>query len=75
MVGRALRPSRPTEIQEAIEGRIDRLKELKHAAVEIATIGEFYRLRRRSTVASYAGVVCAAMGTSCLVAALGMVQI
>jgi hypothetical protein len=45
------------------------LKELQDAAARVATIGEFYRLRYRSTWATYGGLICGLLGTAAVVAA------
>lgn len=56
-------------LAEAQEGRTARLLELRIAAAKIATVGEYYRLRFRSTWATYAGSVCALLGTAGVIAA------
>jgi hypothetical protein len=45
------------------------VKELRDAACQIAVIGEFYRLRFRSSWATYVGLVCGLLGTAGVVAA------
>lgn len=50
--------------------RAEWLGELRRAAAEITAIGEFYRLRYRSSVATYIGVPCAAIGMCGVIYAL-----
>jgi hypothetical protein len=52
----------------AQHARASRLKDLRKAATCVAVIGEYYRLKRRSTVATYGGVLCGVAGTALLVA-------
>ncbi|MEV4351612.1 hypothetical protein AB0J83_44715 [Actinoplanes sp. NPDC049596] len=59
---------------KACEARVARLRDLKGAVAEVAAIGEFYRLRRRSALATTIGVVCAAIGLCFVIAALAMVH-
>jgi hypothetical protein len=54
---------------EAQTARAARLLELRVAAARIATVGEYYRLRARSTRATYGGVLAGLIGTACVVAA------
>ncbi|WP_433291359.1 hypothetical protein ACQP2F_25275 [Actinoplanes sp. CA-030573] len=54
---------------EARAVRAARLKELRDAAARVATIGEFYRIRRRSTVATTVGLVLGLAGTILIVVA------
>lgn len=54
---------------EAQAPRAARLMELRVAATRIATIGEYYKLRGRSTWATYGGVFLGLLGTAVLVAA------
>ncbi|HZE31384.1 MAG TPA: hypothetical protein VE198_08100 [Actinoallomurus sp.] len=49
------------------KGRAARLKELRDAACQVAVIGEFYRLRFRSSWATYAGLLCGLLGTALVV--------
>jgi hypothetical protein len=49
--------------------RTARLLELRVAAARIATIGEYYALRTRSTQATYGGIVCGVLGTAAIVLA------
>jgi hypothetical protein len=46
------------ELEEAQEARAVRLTELSSAAAQIAVIGEYYKLRGRSTRATYGGIAC-----------------
>jgi hypothetical protein len=57
------------KISEAQKARAARLNEWRMAASRVATIGEFYRLRRRSAWATYLGAFCGVMGTAAIVAA------
>jgi hypothetical protein len=43
--------------------------ELRTAGARIATVGEYYRLRARSTRATYIGVFSGLAGTAAIVAA------
>jgi hypothetical protein len=54
---------------EARTARAARLLELRVAAARIATVGEYYKLRHRSSWATYAGVLCGLAGTAAIVAA------
>jgi hypothetical protein len=56
-------------VQEAQKLRMARLREWRTAASRIVLIGEFYRLRRRSAWATYAGALCAVLGTAAIVGA------
>jgi hypothetical protein len=58
------------DLELALRARSEWLGELKRAAGEITAIGEFYRLRHRSSVATYAGVPCAAAGMCGVIYAL-----
>lgn len=49
--------------------RAARLLELRLAAARIAAVGEYYKLKARSTRATYGGVVCGVIGTAAIVAA------
>lgn len=49
--------------------RVARLSDLRVAAARVAAVGEYYELRRRSTWATYGGVVCGLLGTAAIVAA------
>jgi hypothetical protein len=57
------------KIRQAQAARTARLKELRDAAARIATIGEFYRVRFRSTCSTYYGLLCGLGGTAAVVAA------
>ena len=54
---------------DAQTARAARLVELRIAAARIATVGEYYKLRYRSSWATYAGVVCGLLATATIVAA------
>jgi hypothetical protein len=54
---------------EAQTARAARLLELRTAGARIAAIGEYYKLRNRSTWATFAGVICGLLGTAAVVAA------
>ena len=56
-------------VRQAQDARAARLKELREAATRVATIGEFYRIRYRSTWATYGGLLCGLFGTAAIVAA------
>jgi hypothetical protein len=57
------------EICDAQIARAARLAELRGAATIIATIGEYYKTRERSTWATYGGVLLGLLGTAAFVAA------
>jgi hypothetical protein len=54
---------------DAQGAREARLSDLRVAAARIATIGEYYKLRERSTWATYCGVLLGLLGTAAVVAA------
>jgi hypothetical protein len=54
---------------QAQAARSARLVELRTACARIATIGEYYKLRTRSTRATYGGVVSGLIGTAAIVVA------
>ena len=54
---------------DARTARAARLLELRTAAARIATVGEYYKLRHRSSWATYAGLVCGLLGTAAIVGA------
>jgi hypothetical protein len=54
---------------QAPTARAARLLELRTAAARIASVGEYYELRARSTRATYIGVLCAVAATAAIVAA------
>lgn len=54
---------------QAQTARAARLLELRTAGARIAAIGEYYKLRTRSTWATYAGVLSGLIGTAAVVAA------
>jgi hypothetical protein len=55
---------------QAEAARAARLMELRTACATIATIGEYYKLRGRSTRATYGGIICSFAGTIAIIAAL-----
>lgn len=57
------------ELEGAQAARAARLVELRGAAARVAIIGEYYALRRRSTWATYAGILCGLIGTASIIAA------
>lgn len=54
-------------LEKAQKGRAARLKELRDASCQVAVIGEFYRLRFRSSWATYAGLFCGLLGTASVI--------
>ena len=54
---------------EAQAARAARLSELRVTADRIAMVGEYYKLRYRSSWATYGGVLCGLCGTAAVVAA------
>jgi hypothetical protein len=58
-----------TAICEAKAARAERLLQLRVAAARIVTIGEYYKLRRRSSWATYCGMPCGLLATAAIVAA------
>ena len=58
-----------TAFCEAKAARAERLLQLRVAAARIATIGEYYKLRRRSSWATYCGMPCGLLATAAIVAA------
>jgi hypothetical protein len=56
-------------LEKAQKGRAARLQELRDAACQVAVIGEFYRLRFRSSLATYLGLVCGLLGTASIIGA------
>lgn len=57
------------ELEEAQEARAVRLTELRHAAAQVAIIGEYYKLRARSTRATYGGILCTLIGIAAILIA------
>jgi hypothetical protein len=55
-------------LRRAQTARAARLLELRTAATQIATVGEYYALRARSTRATYVGIVCGLAGTAIVLA-------
>ena len=56
-------------LHRAQTARAVRLLELRAAATRVATIGEYYNLKRRSTRATFGGVILGVAATACIVAA------
>jgi hypothetical protein len=56
-------------IEQAVVARAVRLAELRSAAAQIAAIGDYYRLRARSTRATYGGILCFVAGSAAIIAA------
>ena len=56
-------------LRDAQAARAARLSELRVAAARIAAVGEYYKLRHRSTWATYGGVSCGLLATAAIVAA------
>jgi hypothetical protein len=57
------------KIRKVQNARVARLRELRDAAAIVATIGEFYRVRNRSSWATYGGLTCGLLGTAAIVTA------
>jgi hypothetical protein len=57
------------KLGQAQAARAARLRELRAAAAMIATIGEYYTLRYRSSWATYGGILCGLLGTAATIAA------
>jgi hypothetical protein len=57
------------QLCEAREARAVRLRELRSTAAMVATVGEYYTLRNRSSWATYAGLLCGLLGTAAIVTA------
>jgi hypothetical protein len=56
-------------LKDAQAARAARLLELRITASRIATVGEYYATRARSTQATYGGVICGVLGTAATVLA------
>jgi hypothetical protein len=54
---------------EAQAARSARLQELRVTAAQIETIGDYYQLRAKSTLATYGGVLCGLAGSAAIIAA------
>lgn len=54
---------------EAQAARAARLHDLQVTAAQIETIGDYYKLRARSTLATYGGVLCGLIGSAAIIAA------
>ena len=57
------------KLSDAQAARAARLLQLRIAAATVATVGEYYRLRYRSSWATYGGIVSSLAGTAAIVAA------
>ena len=57
------------ELEEAQEARAIRLTELRHAAAQVAVIGGYYKLRARSTRATYGGIFLTLAGIAAILIA------
>jgi hypothetical protein len=57
---------------EAQTARAVRLRHLRVAAAQIETIGNYYRLRARSTRATYGGILCGLLGSTAIIAAFAL---
>jgi len=68
---RADNPAEQTSkrLREAQTARTFRLWELRTAAAQIVTIGEYYKLRARSTRATYGEILCGLIGSAAIIAA------
>lgn len=62
-------PAAVWALEEAKAARAARLLQLRLAAAQIATLGEYYKLRRRSSCAIFLGVPFGVLATAALVAA------
>jgi hypothetical protein len=54
---------------QARNARAVRLHELRDAAAQVATVGEYYHLRYKSAWATYGGILCGVAGAAAVVAA------
>jgi hypothetical protein len=59
---------RVTLLGEARKARSARLRELREAAAQVATIGEYYHLRYRSAWATYGGILSGVVGAAAVIA-------
>jgi hypothetical protein len=57
------------KMEEVQEARAVRLAELRRAAAQVAVIGEYYKLRARSTRATYGGILFTLIGIAAILAA------
>jgi hypothetical protein len=62
-------PGRAMMLCDARNARAARLQELRDAAAQVATIGEYYHLRYRSAWATYCGILCGLLGAAAVIAA------
>jgi hypothetical protein len=56
------------KICEAQSARAARLLELRTSAVQVATVGEYYKLRTRSSWATFGGVISGLLGAAGIIA-------
>lgn len=57
------------KLGEAHAARAARLRELRTTAAMVVTVGEYYKLRHRSSWATYGGILCGLLGTAAIVSA------
>jgi hypothetical protein len=57
------------KFRQAQAARAARLRELRAAAAMVATVGEYYTLRYRSSWATYGGILCGLLATAAIVLA------
>ena len=62
-------PASREKLCEAQAARATRLRELRAAAAMVATVGEYYTLRYRSSWATYGGILCGLLATAAIVTA------
>ncbi len=62
-------PASRQELCKAQAARAVRLQELRAAAAMVATVGEYYTLRYRSSWATYGGILCGLLGAAAIVTA------
>jgi hypothetical protein len=62
------------QLEEAQEARAVRLTELRRAAAQVAVIGEYYKIRSRSTLATYGGVLCTLLGSAAIITAITWIR-
>ena len=65
----ARNPASRHNLGQAQAARAARLRELRAAAAMIATVGEYYTLRYRSSWATYGGILCGLLGTAAIITA------
>jgi hypothetical protein len=57
------------QLEEAQVARSLWLAELRNAAAQVVSVGEYYMLRSRSTRATYGGILCGLIGSAAIIAA------